>query len=60
MKYAVEMALGGMMYVPSFVKIDAVFQRVFGGRGYTHIKMMLIILSLFFGAKECRLKVFGN
>jgi hypothetical protein len=30
MKYAVEMGLGAMMYVPSFIKIDSVIQKLIG------------------------------
>jgi hypothetical protein len=36
MKYAVEMGSGAMIYVPSFIKIDATIQKlIWGGGGYT-------------------------
>jgi hypothetical protein len=31
MKYAVEMGSGGMMYVPSFIKIGSGTQKIIGG-----------------------------
>jgi hypothetical protein len=34
MKYAIEMGSGAMIYIPSFIKIDAGIQKV-DRRGYT-------------------------
>jgi hypothetical protein len=31
MKYAVEMASGAMMYIPSFIKIGSAIQKLIGG-----------------------------
>jgi hypothetical protein len=32
MKYAIEMASDGMMYIPSFIKISSSIQKFLGGR----------------------------
>jgi hypothetical protein len=31
MKYAVEMGTGAMIYIPSFIKIGSVIQKLIGG-----------------------------
>jgi hypothetical protein len=31
MKYAVEMGSGGMIYIPSFIKIGSAIQKLIGG-----------------------------
>jgi hypothetical protein len=60
MKYAIQMASGGMIYIPAFMKVDRVMQKLLGG---THIKTHtyriqgnLISLLLFFQNRESRLK----
>jgi hypothetical protein len=35
MKYAVEMGLGAMIYIPSFIKIGSVIQKLMCGEGFT-------------------------
>jgi hypothetical protein len=36
LKYAVEMASGGMIYIPSFIKIGSGIQKLIGGYTYRH------------------------
>jgi hypothetical protein len=36
MKYAVEMGLGAIMYIPSFIKIGSVFQNLIGVDSLKH------------------------
>jgi hypothetical protein len=36
MKYAVQMAASGMIYIPSFIKIDSGVQKLGGGGEDTH------------------------
>jgi hypothetical protein len=36
MKYAVEMGSGAMMYVPGFIKIGSVIQKLIKGDTHTH------------------------
>jgi hypothetical protein len=39
MKYAVEMGSGTMMYIPSFIKIGPVIQKLVGGEGGEDIRI---------------------
>jgi hypothetical protein len=57
MKYAVEMASCGMIYVPSFINIGSSIQRLLGG-GYTygHRQQGDLINLLFFLNEENRPK----
>jgi hypothetical protein len=37
MKYAVEMGLVAIIYVPSFIKIDSTIRKLMGGGWYTDV-----------------------
>jgi hypothetical protein len=41
MKYAVEMDVGTMIYIPSFIKIDSGIQKLLGGNTQTHKRVMI-------------------
>jgi hypothetical protein len=62
MKYTVEMVSGGMIYVPSFIKIGSGVQKLLGEmhiliHRHTHRQQgNLVSLLLFFQNKESRLK----
>jgi hypothetical protein len=36
MNYSVEMGSGGMIYIPSFIKIGSAIQKLIGGNTQTH------------------------
>jgi hypothetical protein len=56
MKYAVEMGSGAMIYIPSFIKIGSVIQKLTGGDSQTHRQHgNRISLLSFFLIKENRL-----
>jgi hypothetical protein len=38
MMYAVRMGSGGIIYAPSFIKIDSAIQKLIRGYSYRHIK----------------------
>jgi hypothetical protein len=57
MKYAVEMASGAMIYIPSFIKTGSGIHNLIEGDSQTHRQHGgLISLLLFFQNKESRLK----
>jgi hypothetical protein len=56
MMYTIKMASGGMIYVPSVMKIGAGVQKLLGG--YTHSKVILDKSTFIFLNKESRLKFF--
>jgi hypothetical protein len=58
MKYAVEMASGGMTYIPSFINTGSGIQKLLGGGGTQQGD--LISLHLFFQNKESRLKTISS
>jgi hypothetical protein len=45
--YSIEMVLGVVIYVPSFIKIGSGIQKLMGG-GYTHRQQSVLISLLFF------------
>jgi hypothetical protein len=45
-KYAVETALGGVLYIPSFIKIGLCVQNLL--RGHTHTHEIHVISRVFF------------
>jgi hypothetical protein len=55
MKYTVEMGSGGMIYLPSFIKIGSGIQRLMGGIHRQHGDHVSL-LSFFFN-NESRLKI---
>jgi hypothetical protein len=60
MKCSVEMHLGAMIYIPSFIKIGPGIQTLIGGNTYrkTHRQQGdLINLHVFFQNKGSRLKI---
>jgi hypothetical protein len=59
MKYPVQMASSGMMYIPSFINIGSAIQKLIRGiRIQTHRQQGdLISLLLFLQNKESRLKI---
>jgi hypothetical protein len=56
MKYAVEMGLGALIYISSFIKIGLGIQKLMEGGGVHREHGGLISLILFFQSKESRLK----
>jgi hypothetical protein len=62
MKYAVAVASGGMMYIPSFITIGSGIKKLLGGGCYTFRQAHrqqgdLIGLLLFFQNKGSRVKM---
>jgi hypothetical protein len=57
MKYATEMGLGAMIYVPSFIKIGSGIQKLIRGIRRHRQHGDDISLLLFFQNKESRLKI---
>jgi hypothetical protein len=55
MRYAVEMASGAVIYIPSFVKIGSGIQKLIG-KIQRHTESMVILCFLLFFNKESRLK----
>jgi hypothetical protein len=56
MKYADEMGSGAMIYIPSFIKIGSVIQKLMGWGGLHRQHGNIISLHLFFQNKASRLK----
>jgi hypothetical protein len=56
MKHRVKMGSGVMIYMPSFIKIGSVIQKLIGGGGIHTQQGDLISLLLFFQNKESKLK----
>jgi hypothetical protein len=57
MKYAVEISLVAMIYIPSFIKIGSGIQKLLGGIHRQHGDLISLLLS--FQNKESRLKGIG-
>jgi hypothetical protein len=57
MKYTVEMGLGAMICIPSFVKIGSGVQKLTGRDSRTHRQHvdLISLLSFFFQSKKSRL-----
>jgi hypothetical protein len=61
MKYAAEMGLGAMIYIPRFITIGSGIQKMITGDTFTHRQHGdLLSLLLFFQNKESRLKSTSN